>query len=260
MNNTLFKGLQILEILAYSSQPMRLTDIANSLSLVKSGTHRLLQELIKSQYVIQDKQSGKYSISCKLIELGSAVLPHLELKKQAESIMQQLMQETSESVHLSIQNQQDVVYVHKVDSPVPIPFYSHIGGRAPLYCVATGKAMLAYKNSLFIDNVKKNLNPKTSNTIISANLLEEELKEIRLRGYSVNKGELKEDVYGVAAPIMDKTGNIIAAIGLSGHGNRFSNKKIHAYGEMLIQAAKSITGLQNDHDQYANLQRLILSW
>lgn len=260
MNNTLFKGLQILEMLAYSSQPMRLTDIANNLSLVKSGTHHLLQALIESRYVVQDKQSGKYSTSCKLIELGSAVLPHLALKQQAEGIMQQLMHETAESVHLSIQNQHDVVYLHKVDGPAPIPFYTHIGGRVPLYCVATGKALLAYKNDFFIEKIKQNLNPRTSNTIINATQLEIELKEIKKRGYSINKGELKEEVYGVAAPIIDKKGNIIAAIGLSGHSERFTTKTINKYAGLLIQAAQSITGLPNEHDQSANLQRLILSW
>lgn len=260
MNNTLFKGLQILEMLAYSQQPMRLTDIANNLNLVKSGAHRLLQALLESQYVIQDKQSAKYSASSKLVALGSALLPHLELKLQAEGIMQELMRETAESVHLSIQNQQDVVYVHKVESPTPIPFYTHIGGRAPLYCVATGKAMLAYRNDAFIESIKQNLHPKTGNTIINASLLEEELKTIKQRGYSVNKGELKENVYGVAAPITDRKGNIIAAIGLSGHRSRFTTNTIHKYGDLLIQAAKNIAGLQNERDQSADLQRLVLSW
>lgn len=260
MNNTLFKGLQILETLAYSHQPMRLTDIADNLNLVKSGAHRLLQALVESQYVVQDKQSGKYSASCKLIEMGSAILPHLELKKQAEGIMQQLMQETSESVHLSIQNQHDVVYVHKVDSPAPIPFYTHIGGRAPIYCVATGKAILAYRNDVLIEKVTQGLQPRTGNTIVSARQLEEELQEIKGRGYSINKGEFKEEVYGVAAPITDKKGNVIAAIGLSGHGERFTAKTIGKYGNMLMQAARSISGLHNDHHQSLNLQRLVLSW
>ncbi|MBV4397770.1 IclR family transcriptional regulator [Advenella alkanexedens] len=260
MNNTLFKGLQILEMLAYSSQPMRLTDIANNLNLFKSGTHRLLQALVDSKYVVQDKESGKYSTTCKLIELGSAVLPHLALKQQAEGVMQQLMRDTEESVHLSIQDQHDVVYLHKVDGPAPIPFYTHIGGRAPLYCVATGKALLAYKNDYFIEKIKQNLNPRTDNTIINSQQLEMELQEIKERGYSINKGELKAGVYGVAAPIIDNKGNIIAAIGLSGDSKRFTTKTINKYADLLMQAAQRITGLHNGHDQSANLQRLILSW
>src|SRR3546814_715020 len=57
--------------------------------------------------------------------------------------MRELARETSETVHLSVLDGVDVVYVDKIDSPQPLLAYSAVGGRAPAYAVATGKALLA---------------------------------------------------------------------------------------------------------------------
>src|SRR3546814_11301951 len=60
--------------------------------------------------------------------------------------MQSLMEQTGESVHLSVLEEMEIVYLHKIDSDNPVRAYSQIGGRMPAPLVATGKAMLTFKN------------------------------------------------------------------------------------------------------------------
>jgi DNA-binding IclR family transcriptional regulator len=241
MNNTLIKGLQIVELLAHHNQPLNLTQIAQELGLVKSNVHRLLQALTELQYVIRDNASGGYNASIKLWELGSAVLSKLDLRRHAERGMEALMEQTNETVHLSILDHYEVVYVHKVESLNPIRAYTQIGGRSPVYCVATGKALIAFQSNEHIKRVAGHLRSQTPSTITNPARFMLEIDKIRRNGYAINQGEWREGVYGVAAPIFDSTGHAIAAIGLSGPASRFKPQKIKKFSGLLIDAALEIT-------------------
>ena len=69
MNNTLINGLRLLELLARADAPMGITELAQSLSLVKSNVHRLLQALIDLGYVRQLSEDKRYCASIRLWEM-----------------------------------------------------------------------------------------------------------------------------------------------------------------------------------------------
>jgi DNA-binding IclR family transcriptional regulator len=145
MNNTLVKGLCLLEVLARRGEPMGVSELASAAAMPKSGVHRLLQALVDERYVEQSS-SGRYRVSIKLWEVASAALPGFDLRRHAEGVMHALVDETGESVHLSVLDHHDVVYVHKLEAATnPVRAYSQIGGRVPAHCVATGKAMMAFR-------------------------------------------------------------------------------------------------------------------
>jgi DNA-binding IclR family transcriptional regulator len=80
MNNTLIKGLALLEVLAHSDHPLGVTELAARIGLGKSNVHRLLQALVEQGYVRRDGDGGVYAASIRLWELGSAVLANLDLR------------------------------------------------------------------------------------------------------------------------------------------------------------------------------------
>jgi DNA-binding IclR family transcriptional regulator len=212
----------------------------------------LLIALTDSNYIIRNPDSGTYTASIRLWELGSAVLSKLDLRLHAAHLMESLAEQTGESVHLSIQDRDEVVYVHKVDSPNPIRAYSQIGGRAPIHCVATGKAMLAFKNRESILWSVRHLQAHTEHTITSPDAMLIETERIRRQGYALNAGEWREGVHGVGVPIFDGTGQVIAAIGLSGPKDRFTPEHIEECVDLLKQAAQDImTNLGSNPSQHA---------
>lgn len=252
MNNTLIKGLQIIELLAHGREPMTLSQIARALSLSKSNVHRLLQALSDLAYVMRDQDSGAYTASIRLWELGSAVLAKLDLRQHAKHLMEALAQTTGESVHLSVRDWNEVVYVHKVDSPNPVRAYTQIGGRAPIHCVATGKAMLAFQGQESIHRLSQQLSAYTPQTITDPAELIEQLQEVRRLGYALNRGEWREGVYGIGTSIFDGTGQAIAAIGLSGSAERFTTEHIEHFAVLLQTAAYDImTKLGGNLSQHA---------
>jgi DNA-binding IclR family transcriptional regulator len=240
MNNTLIKGLGLLEVLAHSDRPMGVTELAAQMSIGKSNVHRLLQALVELGYARRDESHGTYSASIKLWELGSAVLTHLDLRRTAQSHMEWLLERTRETVHLSVLDGDEVVYVHKLDSPEPVRAYSQIGGRAPAYCVATGKAMVAWLPSAQLDSLSTRLHAWSARTLTEPADFLREMERVRQKGYAINRGEWRESVGGVAAPVRDPSGNVVAAVGVSGPIERMRPSSFKTLAADVIQAAAGI--------------------
>jgi len=241
MNNTLVKGLAIVELLAHSDRALGLTEIAVELDLGKSNVHRLLQALVEARFILRDERSGRYAAAIKLWELGSAVLSKLDLRMHAEQVMDELLARTQETVHLSVLDGDEVVYVHKLDSPNPVRAYTQIGGRAKAHCVATGKAMLAFHSPAMLERISQQLVARTPKSITVPEQFLQEMARVRSQGYAVNKGEWNENVCGIASPVSDVSGQVVAALGLSGPKERFKAAQIKTFAPLIVDAAARVS-------------------
>lgn len=240
MEKTLAKGLTLLEALARLGHPVGVTEAAKAVGLQKSNAHRLLRSLAELGYVRQVADTGRYELTLKLWELGSRVIARLDIATEATTAMRKLAALTKETVHLSLLDGDEVVYVHKIDSPHPVRAYSAIGGRAPAHCVATGKALLAFQPPDAVD-LSRAREAFTDATITAPPDLRREMARIRKAGYAINRGEWREGVFGVAAPILDASGRAVAAIGLSGPQARFRPKAMKAYAPLVMAAARDLS-------------------
>lgn len=240
LDKTLTKGLRIVELLASSDMPRGVTSLAGELGLTKSNVHRLLATLTAIGYV-QSDSAGHYQLTSRIWELGVMVRSKMKLAQLASAHMTQLATETGESVHLSILDGTEVVYLDKVESPQPIAAYTRIGGRAPAWCVATGKAILAYRSP---PPVLKGtmLKPFTESTITSMVALDAEFEKVRKRGYAINRGEWREEVFGIAAPIWDATNEVVGALGISGPAARFGARQTDRLSGAVVAAASRVSG------------------
>lgn len=241
MNNTLVKGLQLLELIARNRGPMGVSELAEQLSLGKSNVHRLLQGLVELGYVTKEEDRGTYQATLKLWELGNAMDMAMTLKTAAAEAMNQLLSCTRETVHLSILEGTEVLYLAKIDSPEPVRAYSEVGGRAPAHCVATGKALLAWRPLDVLENFARHLEKHTSNTITNTSEFLQEMERIRSSGYAVNRGEWRETVWGVAAPILNRQSVAVGAVGVSGPSSRIKTTQIRSLAEAVLTAAQSIS-------------------
>jgi DNA-binding IclR family transcriptional regulator len=241
MEKTLLKGLRLIEALARSDGPRGVTDLAKQLSLTKSNIHRLLKTLQSRDYLRQVESTGNYDLSLKLWELGSLVLSRLDIKNIAASHLEKLADHSRETVHLSILDDREVVYIDKIDSPEPVRAYSRLGGRAPAYCVATGKALLAFAPETTINSIIRSLIPFTPRTIRTETAFRAELDKIRVAGWAINRGEWRPTVGGVAAPIRDASGAVIAAVGISGPLERLKPSRMKDLTPAVVATSSAIS-------------------
>jgi IclR family KDG regulon transcriptional repressor len=241
MDKTFVKGLTLLELLARSAGPKGVSEIARELGLTKSNVHRLLMTLQARDYVRKVPHNSAYELTSKLWEIGALVRSRLDITKVSREAMIELESATGESVHLSIMDGREVVYVDKLEGSHPIKAYTTIGGRAPAWCVATGKALLAHASPEIVEDVASHLTRFTERTIVNRDDLLENLQTIRKTGYATNQGEWREGVAGVAAPVRDSSGYIVAAIGISGPAMRFRQKDVRSRAAVVMRAAASIS-------------------
>lgn len=246
MDKSLVKGLNLITALARSEEPRGVSDLARALGLTKSNVHRLLQTLVAQGFVRHDAERGAYEPSLRIWELGTLVMARVDVRRAAAPLMARLGAATGESVHLSVLDGIEVVYIAIVESSHPVRAYSRAGRRTPAHCVATGKALLAHAPEALVAEAAEaasRLGPFTPRTITARKPLEDELARIRRVGHAVNRGERSETVRGVAAPIRGADGRVVAAIGVAGPAERLRPSIMRELAPDVMAAAAEISAL-----------------
>jgi IclR family KDG regulon transcriptional repressor len=241
MEQTVQKALNLLEALVRSGQPRRLTELARELGLTKPNVYRLLSTLSILGYVKKDPATSLYSPTLKLWEMGSLLVRDVDLVSTAAPRIRRLCEETRESVQIAVFDSGFVVYVDKVDSPQPLKAITTIGSRVPATVTATGKALLAWLPSSALDQAMTHLKRYTPLTRMKRRELEEDLGETRARGYAINRGEFREGVAGIAAPIRDRSGNVIASVAVWGAEHNILGPQRDNLVHMATAAARDIS-------------------
>jgi IclR family transcriptional regulator, KDG regulon repressor len=242
MDKTLLKGLAVLEAVAeHQGRPKTIEELAQQMNLTRSNVHRTLQTLAHARYVAKDEETGSYYTTMKLFELGGKQLQRFDVRRFAPPFMRQLAEETGETVHLSILERMEVVYIDKIDSPQPVRAYTAIGGHAPAHAVATGKALLAQQPDGYVERYADALERFTPSTITSLPVLKEELGKVRRVGYALNRGEWRESVCGVAVAVFNGMAQPVAGLGISGPLERLSLTRMRELAPRVKECAAQIS-------------------
>lgn len=241
MDKTLVKGVQLLESLMEAGRPCSVGELARMTALTPSNVHRTLQTWTHLGFVAQEPDSGMYYCTLKLFEWGSRVADGFDVRAVAREHLARLALETQETIHLSVLDGAEIVYLEKIDSPQPVRAYSKIGGRAPAHCVATGKALLAFSPASALVALASPLPHPTVNTVRDLAALREQLEQVRRCGYAVNHEEWRVGVSGLGAPIFDRSGLVIAAAGLTAPSVRLTPAQEHQAAMKLVATANDIT-------------------
>ena len=237
------RTLTILEVLSDCNDGLGITEISSLVNLHKSTVHKLLSTLIYKGYVVQDEESSKYKITFKLFELGSKKVHKLDLLEISRPYTKMLMESVNEVVHLIIREETDIVYIDKVEANNTISMASRIGKRNPMYCTATGKAILAYLPEEEIREVwnKSKIVKLTKKTNTDFILFKKELQEVKKNGYAIDDEENEIGVKCVGAPIFDMNGDVVAAISVTGPVTRITDDKIDFISNEVMQCTNLIS-------------------
>ncbi len=241
MDSTLVKGVAVLEWLVQQQRSCRVSEVAQALGLARSNAHRTLQTWTHLGFVAQDTDSGTYHCTLRLFEWGSRVADGFDVRRVAREHLAELARSTQETIHLSVLDGAEIVYLEKIDSPQPVRAYSEVGGRAPAHCVATGKVLMAHAGAAALACLAAPLPRLTPKTVADLDALRAQFVQIRRLGYAVNREEWRLGVSGLGAPIFNQQGQAIAAAGLSAPSVRMDDKRIKELGVAIAATALAIT-------------------
>jgi IclR family KDG regulon transcriptional repressor len=241
--NSIIRASHILKCLSGGKTHFKISELALHLGLDRSTTYRILLSLERTGFVEKDEKAGTYSLGLAAFEIGNAYLRQKDLIQVCKPIMEDLAQKVQETVHLAVLSDTEIVYVDKVDSPRSLGVMSKIAQRAPVYCTALGKTLLAFQpedqQSRIIREIR--LTPLTPRTITSKQKLVEELRGIRKQGYALDRREIEEDVECMGVPIRNHLGDVIAALSISGPKKKIGTPLEKQYVNWVMEAAAMIS-------------------
>jgi IclR family KDG regulon transcriptional repressor len=237
------RAAQILDCFGFDHQELSVSEIGAKTHLHRSTAHRILMALEYNDLIQQNPENGKYRLGIKLFRLGHQAVSHLNLREICRPFLTRIMNETKETVHLAVLDEDQVLYLDKVEGPHALRMPSRVGRRIPTYCTSLGKAMLSCLDDQEVKNIFRNqiLRPYTANTVKNLNQLLTELRMIRKRGYSIDNEEIELGLRCVGAPIKDYTGAMVGAISVAAPSARLSTQKIHTAGKLVVTTAEEIS-------------------
>ncbi len=233
MNSEVKSAGRILDLLAYLSQrreAVSLSQIIRDLGFPKSSAHGLLQTLTARGHLSQDS-AGRYI----LIESshGFPFRAHEEpLVVTARPYMERLRDRSGETVLLSTMNAHcEIRRLAKCVSREPVRYDVNMDAAITPYCTATGRLLLAHVRPEVLESylVRVQFLTYTRYTITDPAELRRLLAKVRLDGYAVNDQEFITGSTGIAAPICNSEGTVIAALNLGTLTSRFVARR-----ELLI--------------------------
>ena len=214
------RAAAILRLLSGRTRRLGVVDLAGELGLPKGTVHGLLRTLQHVGFVEQDAETGKYQLGAALLHMGSSYLDGNELRTRALNWSDSLAARTHESVRIGTLHEGQVLIVHHVFRPDDSMQTLDVGALLPAHATAMGKVLLAANRYATAELIAVGLPAFTPSTVTEGDALAGELERVRKRGWAADIGELVNGQVSCAAPIIDRRGVTVGAMGVSGPPDR----------------------------------------
>lgn len=226
-----------------SVRPERgVTEMSQEFGVSKATIYRALVTLERHRYVAQNPVTGRYRLGTRLGQIVQSSGPRLDLGVEARPYMDQVRERTKETVHLDVLDGDEVVVTAKLDGLQTVQVMSKVGNRGPAHCISTGKVILAYGEPYLFDRVVAGGLPRyTARTHDTVDALSRELAQIRENGFAVNWAEWREEAHGIAAPVVDGSLRVVAALGICGPSARLVGGVVSANAAAVTEAARKLS-------------------
>lgn len=236
------KALRILDAVQGAASGLSLDEVSKGTGINKSTAYRMLSHLEREAYLMREAD-GHYVIGTKIVQLAAQVNPHRIIREAARPVLRELLEATRETVNLGVLNGGMVLYVEVLETSYEFRLVSKIGTERPVYATSLGKALAAFAPADEIEPLLDSLSfqPYTPHTITTLAQFRPELDLIRRRGFAVDNEEAVLGARCVAAPVLNSSGEAVAAVSVAGPVTRIPSSKVPTFSVAVMRAAKAIS-------------------
>ena len=235
------RAFSVLFAIASAEESLSTARLARDIGLPRTTVIRLLNTMQEIGVIAKNGKSDHYELGDKMLALLNDAAGEEQLEVMVQKGMQELSAETGETIYYCIPSGDEVLYVSQINARHAIQMEDWIGRTVPLYGTAVGKLQLAYYPTTQQDAyLSQPLSRFTADTEIDSDKIKEEMKQIYQDKIAWNRCEFEESVFAVAAPIFDKTGQLIGMLAVGGPEFRIKGKEA-GYAELLQTVTERIT-------------------
>ena len=237
------RAVRILKALGEHPGRLGLSDLSDRVGLAKTTVHGLLRTLQDHGLVEQHLDTDKYQLGPQLLQLGNSYLDLNELRSRSLAWSELLATRVGEAVRVGVPHGDGVLVVHHVFRPDSSLQVLEVGSLLPLHATALGKALLAYADDDYVEDVVTGALPKlTGHTHVTAAAIRKELATVRDVGYAVEREEALLGESGVAAAIFDRRTEAIGAVGVAGPKERLLRRnRLPDVAAAVVETARGIS-------------------
>jgi DNA-binding IclR family transcriptional regulator len=204
--------VRVLETFTPTRTVQTTAEIGRRAGLPSSTAHRIVGELVEAGLLERDDER-RVRIGMRLWELATRSSRALRLRQAALPFMERVQQRVREHTQLAILEQDEALFLERLSGPGSGSNVTRVAGRLPLHASSSGLVLLAFGEPELKERVLAGpLRPLTAATPSDAAAVRRKLAEIRTLGHCVAPGFIEEVSTGVAVPVRDETGRVIAAL------------------------------------------------
>jgi IclR family KDG regulon transcriptional repressor len=238
------RGVEVLLSLAgdeaLAGGGLGVTRISELLGREKSQVSRALKALADYGLVERDTEST-YRLGWKLYAIAK-LAGDRRLLEAAAPRLRDLALALGERAHLSVIQGNDVLTVLSESPARVVQAVGWAGRMTPAYCTSAGRALLMDTEDDEIERTfaKVAMLALAPRTPRSASELAARVSAARELGYAVVDEEFEPDLIGVAVPVREPGGSIVAALNVSAPRFRFLHR-VEEAGRELMAAARRVS-------------------
>lgn len=241
--SALARGISILSAFGTGRSSMNMQELVTATGLSRSAIQRFVHTLTTEGYLRRDERSKRYMPTVKSLAIGLKYLQGNALIDRANPYLHTLSRTCGESTSLSERDDINVVYLARFPGPQELYLYLPPGSRLPMYCTASGRAILSASPQADTERViaQSDLRSYTSTTITDPARLREIVEEARQMGFAWGNGEYFHGDINVSAPILGENGEAIGAINIAAPSSRWTIEDAkRQLGPLVLETARAI--------------------
>ncbi len=233
------RAFAVMEIVARSERPVALSEIVEQSGLPGPTAFRILS-MLESAGLVQREPTGKtYGVGHRLVRFGLDLMTNNSVRTERRVILRRLVDEIGETCNLAMFGGDEIIYIDRIETDWSLKAELKPGSRVPLHCTSSGKLFLSQMPRVKRRRMLESLSYKryTENTITDIDLLESQIERIAATKVGTNNEEFQAGVIGVAVPVMDAKGRMLASIALQAPVARLSIGRALEFVPSLQRAA-----------------------
>jgi len=239
------RGLRLLGEFSSKDRTISAADLARRLKVPRSTVFRLLATLEMLGFVERADGGRDYRLGMAVLRLGFEYLASLELTELGRPLLDRLRDEIAYPCNLVVRDGRSIVYVAKAVSPRPFASTVNVGTRLPAHATVLGRVLLEDLSleelrALYPEPQLESFSESTPHTV---DALYEMVQRDRERGYVLHEGFFESSISTIAAPVRDRTGKVVAALGATIPAAHIDPAQLDSMLEKVREAAGELSRL-----------------
>lgn len=241
---SLERGLAVLRSFTPEHPALTISEVADRTGLTRATARRILLTLADLGYV--DVERRTFALTTVVLELAKPFSVERDPWSFARPYLESLTERTGESASIAILDNTEILYVARSQTRRLMTLAVTVGSRLPAHATSKGRVLLAFlpEPELEAYFARRAMARYTEQTVVDEAELRDILADVRREGFAVVDQQLEEGLSSVAAPILDASGRVSAALSLCAHAGRVDSATLRSdFVPLVVETARRVGAL-----------------